>query len=658
MSNVEIPNLLDQFSTSIVKENVDIITFVESPKFLGRTLYPRQRTLLKIIFLQEMDDYDRKVIDQWTRGEGDVTLVPRLEERMKYLRDNGYPHFSTVQLVGGRRSSKGFVTACCIAYKLYQLTLLDDLHQHFNIPAGKEIEFAIVAASLDQAVERQFADAFDAIVDVKPLQKQRLISRTLQQSITVNTPADVRRAAALRSSGVKIDKDMASLMVRAHGTNSKTIRGAAAMLFCFDEMAHLIGGESRMSDEQLYTAAIPSLRQFREQALIFANSSPYTKTGKFFELYNNAFATDPENDPNGKIKFPDHFMLQFPSWELYRDWEDFEGTPRPQVSPPEEDEQLAREEAADPESFRVEYRAQFAEVIDSFLNPENVERMFDPRFNFDVLGRDLQPTAGAIGFMRYKGHGDPASVGANFGIAIGHLEELTTEAGIVEQHVVFDMIDAFYPADFKNKTIDWLQVVPTITELINAFRPYEFTFDQFDSTMAIQQLQENLRNMGIGDTVVHSKFATPQVNERRWKNFRAALNLGRVHAPHPNTFNPTARVNSIELARDELKFLQQKAGPNGSIRIDKQTIGPVQTKDIADCIAEVVDALIGDSINGIFNNLSNTPMAAGAQGGFAIGQTPPGNTGTFPEFSGWYGNSRYGGNPAMPERGMRRGRRW
>lgn len=647
----EAPNLLEQFSSSLIREDVGIIDFVESPKYLGRKLYPRQRTLLKIIFLEDLDDYDKAVIAEWSDPDGECTIVPKLEERIEYLKNNGFPHFATVQLVGGRRSSKGFITACCLAYKVFRLTQLDDLHEHFHIPSGKEIEFSIVAASLDQAVARQFADAFDAIVDVKPLQKQKLIGRSLAQSLTINTPSDVRRIAQLRASGMKVDRDMASLIVQAHGTNSKTIRGAASMMFIFDEMAHLIGGESRMSDEELFKAALPSLRQFQKDAQIFANSSPYTKTGKFFELYNQSLELDPPE--TGAPVYPDHLMFQFPSWELYKDWDKFPGTAPPQVFDPKDDPQLAREEQADPDSFRVEYRAQFAEVIDAFLDPKMVDRMFDPNYSMQVVGRELKPQAGAIGFVRYKGHGDPASVNANFGVAVGHVEEITTDSGIVEQHVVFDLIDAFYPEDFidpedpdQRPVIDWLQVVPTITEMINNFRPFEFTFDQFDSTMAIQQLQENLSKLGVGETVVYSKFATPAVNERRWNNFKSALYLGRVHAPHPTTYGSSGK-NSIELARDELKYLQIK-----NKRVDKQSIGPVQTKDIADCIAEVTDALIGDVIN--VGNVGAAPVF-GSQGGYYIGKGSGGNTHLFPEMASWYGD-RPGMPIFIPGRGQRRPR--
>jgi hypothetical protein len=39
---------------------------------------------------------------------------------------------------------------------------------------------------------------------------------------------------------------------------------------------------------------------------------------------------------------------------------------------------MAQEEKADPDSFKVEFRSNFAEVIDAFLNPEMVDRIFDP----------------------------------------------------------------------------------------------------------------------------------------------------------------------------------------------------------------------------------------------------------------------------------------
>jgi hypothetical protein len=585
-------------------------------------------------------------------------MVPKLEERMQYLRDNGHEHFRIVQLVGGRRSSKGFITAICIAYKVYRMTQVEDVAKEFGLAKAKTIYYSIVGASLDEVKAHQFADARDAVTDTKPLINQRLLGQDLAESISVYTPTDRKRQAQLRSAGMKADRDMGSLIIKAHGTNSRTIRGSAAMMFVFDEMAHLVAGESRMSDEELWNAAIPSVNQFGKHGMVFANSSPWQKTGKFFEIYEQALMLDPPE--TGNPVFPDYFMMRYPSWTLYKDWEKEPGCPPPQIDDPAIDPIIAREERADPDSFAVEYRARFAEVINAFLRPEFVDRMFDPDDHERLLGRELRPTAGAISFLTYKGHGDPASVGANFGIAIGHLEDVEVEledqdgnpTGIlqVEQHVVFDMIDAFYPEDFKNGTIDWLQVVPEITSLINAFRPFEFTFDQFDSRMALQTLEENLKKIGIRESMVGLKHATHATNERRWKNFRMALNLNRVHAPHPRTFSPIATKNSLELARNELKFLQEKNG-----RVDKQSVGPIQTKDIADCIAEVVDALIGDSLHA---NMGVTHPEFGHGFGAPTPWTlKQGNSHMFPEMTDAF-DRRKMRDIKMPERGRGQTKRY
>lgn len=183
--------------------------------------------------------------------------------------------------------------------------------------------------------------------------------------------------------------------------------------------------------------------------------------------------------------------------------------------------------------------------------------------------------------------------------------------------------------------------MPTLTELINNFRPTEFTFDQYESAQTIQILQDNLRKMNLSDTNVYSIFASAKVNEVRAKNFRTAINLGRVHAPHPSTFNPGARVNSIELVRNELKFLQEKNG-----RVDRQTVGPVQTKDIADCMMTVVNTLIGDSITNMYGNLGGVLPALGGQRG--------GNTSNFPELESMYRSSRRHGGGHSLMRGYRR----
>ena len=90
-------------------------------------------------------------------------------------------------------------------------------------------------------------------------------------------------------------------------------------------------------------------------------------------------------------------------------------------------------------------------------------------------------------------------------------------------------------------------------------------------------------------------------------------------------------------SKDELKFLQQIATGGKYPRIEKQDIGPVQTKDMADYIAECVYTLIGNlMVNRVRDRLSNSSLVGGAPGGYGIGQGGPiGGMGP-PGISGYY----------------------
>jgi hypothetical protein len=648
-------SLLDEFGATLVKKNVPIVEFCESDEYCGKKLYPRQRTLLKLIWLEELDGYEEDVLSEWIKSSeegGEVRIAPLVRERMDLLREQGAPHFRLTQLVGGRRSSKGHLTGACIAKKIHNLVQIDDVGTHYGIDKDKDIYVSILASAMQEAKDNQYSDAVNWVLDCKPLQERGLINKILSERFSIYTPHDKARLQQLLSHGIKPDKDLAKIKVAPFSSNARTVRGFASIILVFDEMAHLIGGESVMSDKELWDAATPGLDQFREDAMIFANSSPATKIGMFYQLYQRALELD-----GGRPVYPNQFMMQYPSWELYKDWErDYRWKNAIVVDPKyEPNGSMALEERADPETFKVERRAQFAEVVDAFLNPEMVNRMFDPEWNMEVLGRELTPQLGAKSFVAaaYKGHGDPSSTTANFGIAIGHIEYITdVERGLEVPHVVFDMIDAFYPEDFEEHTIDWLQVLPSVVSLINNFRPYEFTFDQFDSTAPIQLLNKELANQGLTATRVYEKTATPKVNRRRADNFKAALNLGQVHAPHPYTRpqNASSRpaYNSIELGREELKFLQDRNG-----KIDKPDIGPIRTKDIADCIMEVVDALIGEFISSL-SGVGDAGLEAGAHHGYRIGKRA--STDDFDNFYEAYQNSGYL-NPARGQHKRDRSRR-
>jgi len=644
LDQIHVPNYLDLFESTLIRKSVGVIEFCE--KFCNRRLYPRQRTLLKIVFLEQLDDYDNSVIDEWeesTARGGEVTLAPKLRDRIQWCRDNNYDHFNQIILVGGRRSSKGHITGAAIGYKLYLQTLLDNPGAHYGIDLDKDIYFNVVAQNEEEAIANQFSDAVNWLLECKPLTDQGLINNVLAKTISVYTPYDKQRLMKLEAQHGNVGKDLAKLKVKAHGTNSRALRGQAVIGLVLDEMAHLLAGESRLADAQVYEAAMPGVRTFGRDGIVFLNSSPYTKVGKFHELYSQALELDPPDI--GNPKYPDMFMIQMPSWELYRDWEKdpeiraSQGLPEHKwigavMEAPELDPVIAQEELRNPDSFKVEYRGQFAEVVDAFLNPEMVDRMFDPSFTKQKLGKYLDTTWTSSGYTMYLGHMDPATVNDNFAICIGHKEEITLEDGMIEPHVVLDLVHAFYPTDFENHTIDWLQVMPVIEDLLNNFRPFQFTSDQFQSTYPLQELRSRLMERGILETVLFEETATQSKNFNRAMNFKAALNLGRIHCPHPDftvrdleamatdkDHKSIGQTNkrSLDLLRLELKMLQQK--PNN--KIEHQDIGICRTDDIYTAISHVVHNLIGDSIN---NQLMNkVGMEFGGYQGYSIGDRVSGH---------------------------------
>jgi hypothetical protein len=99
--------------TSYSRRSPTVREFAESKEFCGKVLYPRQRLLLKLFFLEDLTPEEDAVLDYWISGgynQNEVVISPFVRERVAWLKENGYKHFREIVLVGGRRCSKGFVS--------------------------------------------------------------------------------------------------------------------------------------------------------------------------------------------------------------------------------------------------------------------------------------------------------------------------------------------------------------------------------------------------------------------------------------------------------------------------------------------------------------------------------------------------------------------
>lgn len=587
----------------------DIMEFMLSDRYLNRPyIYPRQATLLKTIFLQDelFTDYDYDVLYEWTQaykrtaddtGQGNNGIVPDVLDRIKIAKAEGRPWFRETLNVSGRRGSKGHVGGISGAYVLWNYMAWGDPQGHFGVDRDKKMEALVFAGKKEQARANQWQDLVNIILGGPCFAPY--ISRALGEIVSVYAPHDFMRMFDRWERGVPIEQDMATFEIKPKEATLMAGRGGASFMEFFDEQAHVVATGATRSADEVYEAATPSLDQFGPWAFIYAPSSPWQRMGKFYENYLQAIAKDEET---GDPARPEMLMLQLTSWDIYNDWEianQLMSAPDgirliPLQGPIQAyDEQMKRLERANPEKFRVERRSHFATALNAYLVEAKVKAMWEP-YDGQVF---TQQTEGFLK-IKYRAHGDPSKSGAGFGYAIGHIG-WTDERGL--PHVVFDKIHAWNPQDFKNSEIDYGVIGEDIEKDLKAFMPDELTFDQFNSVSTIQTLRKYVNTANLPKrTTIYERTATAPLNWKTYETFKTALNMGLLHGPY------------FELADLELRFLQDL----GNNKVDHPTSGPVQTKDVADCIAIVTYELIGSQISAYVDGLGGLSLQAAQQGGF------------------------------------------
>jgi hypothetical protein len=601
-----------------LKENPDIpdiITFAEHPEFLGRKLYPRQKTLLRLMCLEteHMTDYDYEVVDEWTknfdRNGVAIGVSPDILQRVDYLKANGYKHFREVINITGRRGGKGHIGGIMGAYLNWQLIMLDDPQWYYGIDKSKDIYTLCVATNIEQAKRYQFADLSNSIIDAPCFQPY--IADSKEHFLALRTPSDVRRIAAFEARGLRPSRLIASIRNMAVTSNSKASRGATVYSAMFDEFAHMLEGTGgARSSEEVYNAITPALDQFGKDGFIYIPSSPFTKVGKAYNLYE---ASLERNSEEGTPAYPNMMMAQLPSWGPYEDWADpratggfnFRGAPQ------EYDDSMKLLEKREPDAFRVERMSQWAEVTNAYLNPKMVDRIFEPFIDSSGETRILEPVYEGRFSVVYHGHCDPSKSGANTAAMIGHVEKMyDPEDGEEWYHVIIDWIKVWNPEDYEENQIDYEEVEEELVDTLCAFRTTKvFSFDQYGAFVTLPRLKKRLKQVNPPHKVIvkEEKFSK-ESNMRRNERFKSAIGMNWVHSYRDN-FGPDA----TSLLEQELKFLQEING-----RVDKQKFGPIRTSDLSDCLMVIVDALLEDNFVKLEmrDRLSNTQLYPGAQGGY------------------------------------------
>lgn len=586
----------------------DIVEFIASDKYLGRSnIYPRQLTLLKTMFLQKelFTQYDYDVLGEWAEEferTGDHGIVPDIFERIDTCIEEGRPWFRETVLPIGRRGSKGYIGGISGSYVLWHYIAMGNPQWMFGVDETKRLACMVFAGKREQAKADQWRDLINVILNGDCYTPY--IANSLGESLTLWARHDFARKRKLEQRGIETGLDLASFEITPRESKAMAGRGPASFCLFFDEMAHVPEGSmgSDRSMTAVYEAAKPSLDQFGVYGFMYEASSPWQQIGPFFANYELALEKDEET---GKALRPEMLVAQLASWDLYLDWERTgvrgldmqpDGRKFTQLRNAIQtyDKQMEREERANPETFAVERRAKFAAVMGAYLKKEKIATIWMPWH-----GVELEMQEKGVLRTTYLAHGDPSKSGANFGFAVAH-RVWDEDSGMY--HVVFDKLHAWIPSDYEenNYEVDYDEIEDELKGFIVNFMMDELSFDQFNSAGTIQRLRKFVRKTQLAKNVtIYERTATESNMWAMYEVLKTSINMGLIHAPY------------FELADLELTFLMEK-----NRKVVPPTIGPVQTKDVADCMAVLATNLIGEQVAALMGEtFASVNLRGAVQGG-------------------------------------------
>lgn len=257
------------------------------------------------------------------------------------------------------------------------------------------------------------------------------------------------------------------------------------------------------------------------------------------------------------------------------EWDDMEPKavePKEDGTPRERDQW--RTERLNPQRYRVEYRAQFADSAYAYFDPALVKACFDTNLT--------EQTRFAPG-VAYRVHCDPGRVNDYFSLMVAHAEgDLLIE----------DRAMVFRPEDADGHTLDYLRIEEALRGVLDAFRPVSMTFDQYNSAYLIDALNAYAPRINL-DCRIGEETATKAKNRDMYENLKLLINEGKVkcYKDRLNTREKDRCLLEASLCKIEIA--------NGKVFKPREPgFGHL---DLVDCLAvlglQLSDDMAGDGID-------------------------------------------------------------
>jgi hypothetical protein len=533
------------------EKEVDIIEFCEHPFYLDQPLHSVEKFILKSYYGLPFDDKEPTIkirsfpFDKEGKNFTECQYAEFLIQQQRTNLKDLLPKLGIeLVLVCGRRSGKTFIASIISAYEAYKLILKVDPQKHYKLPQGEEIRIINVASTTDQA-----------LILAKATQNRLLNSKWFtpyvdsknQSEIRLRTKHDLKLYTdEIKRHGRPLDSHV-SLKIQALPCTARGIRGGSIIVGILDEIAHFIDNEGNRSGDQIYEALTPSVATFGLDGKIVCISSPYIKSGIFYDLYLDAIGREGEEHDENKT------MFRLPTWEM-NETITFEF--------------LESEKKRNPESFDSEFGAEFCSVVSGFFKyPEKIDEC--------VLRQEetFAPNNNCGHYIAV----DPSSSQNGYALAMVHVErreriKIDEDGKEKKEKKSVIVLDRWKVWNLKDPEFNGEQYIDEeiiheyMGHLFQRFRVVKVAFDQFDSTSSVVKFKK------AGVNAIKTPFSR-YYNTKIFKNLRDLIYDDRLDLFHH------------ELGLKELKNLQEKRVGKKQFLVEAPTQGEVTTDDLCDVLA-------------------------------------------------------------------------
>jgi hypothetical protein len=579
-------DVFNEFIDGIIDddEEVDVITFIESPLYLNiKTLQPPQRFILKVFYNLPLDNKNKTITLRSFPYDSEGKLMTEYEysqyltnqKRTNLTDANRLDHATDLLLACGRRGGKTFIASIISAYESYKLIIKDNPQSYYNMAEDEVIKIVNVASSGDQAQElaTQIQNRIFNSEWFLPY-----ISSFNGEEINLKTKHDIKKMKDEEKRYGKPIKKRATIRIESLLCSARGSRGGSVIVALLDELAHFVDNEGNRGGKTVYTGLTPSGATFGKDSKVICISSPYTKTGIFFELFSKSFE-------DSSIR-----MLQMPTWEM---------------NPRIEFDFLQNRYKKDEEAFWCEYGAQFSTTVSGFFKfPERINECISIIDYKEVFDNELQQikkapiyrpeTEKSSGRYRYYIAMDPATKDNGYALAMVHCERDANNrtSVIVDKWMKWSINDPeFSEFDF----IDIEIIDNYVLELTRRFRVTQIVYDQFESAASIQKF------IKAGIDAVKTHFSR-QYNMKIYKNLRSII------------YDKRLSLLYNEEGISELVHLQEKKVGKKQFIVEAPTSGDVTNDDLADVLANAVNIALENELEGSTAQISRASVGRSDSG--------------------------------------------